>query len=439
MDGETGQWRINCTLSRERAAAPQGAVNPMDGMQRFSSQVWNSSQDSSSIGVEASSDDVIASAAKPRPHVLFLIDHLMALGGGETNLLKVVELMPPELVRCSIATFRIKPEIQESIRVPVHIFPWKRVYHLDAWKAALALRKLIRDEHVDIVQTYFETSNLWGGIVAKLSGALLLSSRRDMGILRKTKHALAYRVVNRLADRVLAVSEEVKKFCIDADRIDPHKISVVYNGVDLKHIAAEAPETNPYATADWAAASHIITCVANVRRVKGIDVLVRTAQQVCRELPGAVFLVAGSLYEREYSEEIQKMIVSMGLENNVRLLGFVSDPVPLLKMSNAFCMLSRSEGFCNALLEAMACGVPSVATRVGGNPEAIREGENGFMVQVEDDAAAAERLLYLLRNPERAAQIGECARTSAQTRFSAETMIRSLINLYRDLLAKRDG
>jgi glycosyltransferase involved in cell wall biosynthesis len=108
-------------------------------------------------------------------------------------------------------------------------------------------------------------------------------------------------------------------------------------------------------------------------------------------------------------------------------------------MSNAFCMLSRSEGFCNALLEAMACGVPSVVTRVGGNPEAIREGENGFMVQVEDDAAAAERLLYLLRNPEQAAQIGERARTSAQTRFSAETMIKSLISLYRDLLAKRPG
>jgi glycosyltransferase involved in cell wall biosynthesis len=411
----------------------------MDGMQGFSSQGWDSSQDPSPVGVEASIDELIANAAKPRPHVLFLIDHLMALGGGETNLLKVVELMPPELVRCSIATFRIKPEIRESIHVPVHIFPWRRVYHLDAWKAAFTLRKLIRDEHVDIVQTYFETSNLWGGIVAKLSGALLLSSRRDMGILRKTKHALAYRVVNRLADRVLAVSEEVKKFCVDAERIDPHKISVVYNGVDLKHIAAEDPETNPYATADWAGASHIITCVANVRRVKGIDVLVRTAERVCRELPGAVFLVAGSLYEREYSEEVQKMIRDMGLGKNVRLLGFVGDPVPLLKMSNAFCLLSRSEGFCNALLEAMACGVPSVVTRVGGNPEAIREGENGFMVPVEDDAAAAERLLYLLCNPERAAKIGESGRTSAQTRFSAEAMIKRLIVLYRDLLAKRDG
>jgi len=179
--------------------------------------------------------------------------------------------------------------------------------------------------------------------------------------------------------------------------------------------------------------------VANVRRVKGIDVLVRTAQRVCRELPDAVFLVVGSLYEREYSEEVQKMIRDMGLEKNVRLLGFVGDPVPLLKMSNAFCLLSRSEGFCNALLEAMACGVPSVVTRVGGNPEAIREGENGFMVPVEDEASAAERLLEVLRNPDRAAQIGENGRTSAQTQFSAETMIKRLIGLYRDLLAERDG
>ena len=79
-------------------------------------------------------------------------------------------------------------------------------------------------------------------------------------------------------------------------------------------------------------------------------------------------------------------------------------------MSQAFCLLSRSEGFCNALLEAMACGVPSVVARVGGNPEAIREGENGFLVASEDDEAAAERLLFLLRNPARAVEIGEAGR-----------------------------
>src|ERR1044071_4175446 len=232
----------------------------MDGMQRFSSQVWDSSGNSSPLDAEASADELIANAAKPRPHVLFLIDHLMALGGGESNLLKVAELMPPELVRCSVATFRIKPEIRQSISVPVYIFPWKRFFHLDAWRAAVALRKLIKAEKVDIVQTYFETSNLWGGVVAKLSGAALLSSRRDLGILRQRKHQLAYGLVNRIADRVLAVSEEVKRFCIDQEHIPPEKISVVYNGVDLQQPASEA-RPDPFAGADWAGAPQIITCI----------------------------------------------------------------------------------------------------------------------------------------------------------------------------------
>jgi glycosyltransferase involved in cell wall biosynthesis len=414
-------------------------LDSLKGMQQFSTRVLDSSQPQTLSVDEAAPADLAIGDVNARPHVLFLIDHLMALGGGETNLLKVVQLMPPELVRCSIATFRIKPEIRQSISVPVYVFPWKRFFHLDAWKAAIALRRLIRTEEVDIVQTYFETSNLWGGLVAKLSGALLLSSRRDMGILRKAKYAPAYQLVNRLSDRVLAVSEEVKKFCIDTERIDPQRITVVYNGVDLKHIASESSRDNPFAGADWAGASHIVTCVGNIRRVKGIDVFIRTAQRVCRQLPNAVFVIAGSLYEKDYSEEMQSMICSLGLEKNVKLLGFVADPVPLLRMSNAFCLLSRSEGFCNALLEAMACGVPCVVTRVGGNPEAIADGENGFLVPVEDDTAAAERLLMLLRDPERRAKIGESGRKSVQTRFSADVMIQKLIGVYRDLLAERDN
>jgi glycosyltransferase involved in cell wall biosynthesis len=406
-------------------------------MQEFSSQVLNSSQNSLAKRAVESQDKDDREKVHSRIHVLFLIDHLMARGGGESNLLKLVQLLPPALVRCSIATFRINPEICKSISVPVHVFPWRRVYHLSALKAAFALRRLIRREHVDIVQTYFETSNLWGGIVAKLSGASLLSSRRDMGILRQRKHKLAYRLVNRISDRVLAVSEEVKRFCVDQEHIDPEKISVVYNGVDLQQLASAAQL--PFDRSQWAGASHIITCIANVRRIKGIDVLVRCAQRVCREFPQAVFLVAGSLYEREYSQQIQEMVRSFGLENNVKLLGFVEEPAPLLRMSNAFCLLSRSEGFCNALLEAMACGVPAVITRVGGNPEAVHDGENGFLVPPEDDESAAERLLFLLRNPAKAAQIGEAARITVQTRFSAETMISQLLDVYSGLMAGRNS
>jgi L-malate glycosyltransferase len=403
---------------------------------QVSFQGSHSVQESPAPRSGASPATIALPTAHPRPHVLFLIDHLMARGGGEGNLLKLVQLLPPELVRCSVATFRIKPEIRESITVPVHVFPWRRVYHLSSLKAAGAVRKLIRDEQVDIVQTYFETSNLWGGLVAKLSGASLLSSRRDMGILRKAKHELAYRLVNRISDRVLAVSEEVKRFCVDQEHINPAKVSVVYNGVDLEQLTAGSG-VNPFAGAEWAAAPHIVTCVANIRKIKGIDVFMRCAQRVCRELPGTVFLIAGSLDERAYVEEMRAMARMLGVENNIKLLGFVEDPTPLLRMSNAFCMLSHSEGFSNALLEAMACGIPSVVTSVGGNPEAINDGKDGFLVPSEDDQAAADRLLFLLRNPAKALQMGAAARVVAETRFSAQTMIKQLIEVYRELMVGR--
>src|SRR5712692_6890077 len=239
-------------------------------MQRFSSQAWNSSQE---IGepLLTPTETVTLSTAEPIPHVLFLIDHLLALGGGEGNLLKVV-----------------------------HVFPLRRVYGLTGFRAAWRLRRLIRSEKIDIVQTYFETSNLWGGLVAKLSGALLLSSRRDMGILRKAKHRLGYQVINRISDRALAVSEEVKRFCIGQDHVAPAKVSVIYNGVDLQQITEVAGQ-EPSSSYSEFAGKKIVTCLANLRRVKGVDVFLRAAHLVCQQLPDTIFLIAGSLYEKEYS------------------------------------------------------------------------------------------------------------------------------------------
>ena len=159
---------------------------------------------------------------------------------------------------------------------------------------------------------------------------------------------------------------------------------------------------------------------------------------MCQELPDTLFLVAGSHFEKDYSREVRDLVESLGLQKNVRFLEFVENPVPLLKMSSVFCMLSRSEGFCNALLEAMACGVPSVVSRVGGNPEAIRDGESGFLVPVEDHQTAAERILFLLRNPDQASKIGEAGRHAVFSQFSATAMIDNLISLYSELMANTE-
>jgi glycosyltransferase involved in cell wall biosynthesis len=178
----------------------------------------------------------------------------------------------------------------------------------------------------------------------------------------------------------------------------------------------------------------VITTVANIRPIKGIDIFIRTAALVRREFPQTHFLIAGAFNEPDWVAELQELARSLALENHVKFLGLRDDVLQLLRRSQVFCMLSRSEGFCNAVLEAMACELPCVVTRVGGNPEAIDDGVTGYLVPSEDYAAAADRISYLLRNPERAALIGRAAREAVRTRFSSERMMSDLTQFYESLV-----
>lgn len=375
-------------------------------------------------------------------HVLFLIDQLREMGGAERILLNIIRLLPREKFRCSLATFKINPglDIFDDFPCRLHFLALRRTYDWNALKMALRIRNLIRSEQVGIVHTFFESADLWGGLVSKLSGApALVSSRRDMGIMRSSKHDLAYRAINPLFDMVLAVSEQVRKYCIEHDRLDPKKVVTLYNGIEMGKVQAAKGANDLSDSLGLAHASHIVTTVGHIRRVKGVDIFLRAAATVCNEFPQAMFLVAGDVIEPDYFRELKNLAASLNLTRNVKFMGNVENVFSVLKSSDVFCLLSRSEGFSNALVEAMACGLPCIATRVGGNAEAVEEGASGFLVASEDPDAAADRVLRLLRNPGRAKQSGEAARKIVEARFTTEAMIAKLVNLYDTLLAAKRG
>lgn len=387
-----------------------------------------------------SQDSTLASgqsAEKDCPQVLFVIDQLCEIGGAEHSLLLTIRTLQQKGMRCSVATFRMDPslEIFQNFPCHLHLFPLRRTYDWNALRMALRFRRLIRSAGIRVVHTFFETSDIWGGVVAKLSGCpVLVSSRRDMGILRAQKHRMAYRLVGPLFDRVTAVSEEVRAFCIQQDSLSPKKVVTLYNGIDLKKVAAARNGTELRAAEDLIGISPVIITVAHLRRVKGIDILLNAAARVCREFPKANFLVVGKVLEPQYARELQHQTRALGLTDRVRFLGGRSDVLSLLKMSDIFCLPSRSEGFSNALLEAMACGLPCVATRVGGNAEAIQEGCNGFLVDSQDAELIADRILWLARNPEGARQMGTASREIVQRKFTIEAQTEQLIHLYQRLL-----
>jgi glycosyltransferase involved in cell wall biosynthesis len=376
---------------------------------------------------------------KNTTHILYLIDSLCGWAGAESALLRMTRYLPTDRYGCTVVTFQTHPNFNGlgQFPCPVRVFPMKRTYTWQSLQTALKLRKLIRREDVSITHTFFETSDLWGGLVARLSGCpIVISSRRDMGIRRSRLHKLAYRLMPRIFDQVQTVSEAVRQYCIREDRVPPEKVVTVHNGVDPKRIAGEGTHVSR-ASLDLTGASYVIATVGNLKRVKGIDVVIRSAAIVCREFPKAVFLIIGGIHDPQYYEELQKLATDLGLADNIRFLTQTKDVAPVLRVCDAFCLLSRSEGFSNALVEAMGCGLPCVATRVGGNDEIIAEAQTGFVVASENPEEAAEKLLVFLRDPARARSMGKAGEEVVSARFTVRKMLNNIVAEYDRLMESK--
>jgi glycosyltransferase involved in cell wall biosynthesis len=399
----------------------------------------------SNIERNSANDGASLKSVSPKAHpvspirITYIIDHLCNIrAGGELALFRILRHLPRDQFQPSVVTFAALPlsvQLLQELNCPLHLFPIDRTYDWHGFKQALRLRSLLRTERPSIVHTFFETSNTWGGLISKLSSdSKLVSSRRDMGVLRLTKHRLAYKLINALSDRVLAVSEEVRRLSIEQDKVSAQKVSVVYNGVDLNLVdrCDGVPDTKRKFGLHQA--SHIVTNVANIRRIKGLDFFIKAAAILHSDFPSAAFVIAGWPNEPQYFAQLKQLVADLGLQNNVFFLGEIEDVFPLLKASDAFCLLSRSEGFSNALIEAMACRLPCVATRVGGNAEAITDGHNGFIVPTQDPQTAANRLRQLLASPELAMRMGQEARKTIESRFTTEHMIRHLTQCYLSLV-----
>jgi len=254
-----------------------------------------------------------------------------------------------------------------------------------------------------------------------------------MGFRRLRKHRAAYRLLASMFDQIHTVSDAVRDYTIRQDGADPSKVITIPNGVDTRAIQSAGDSAQLRSQYGLDKASHVIVDLTTVRQVKGIDTLMRAAALVRLQFPHVLFVVAGKISEPAYFAELNSLLSELELAENFRFLGGVEAVFPLLNMCNVFCHLSRSDGLSNAMLEAMACGLPCVVTRVGGNPEIIEEGRNGFVVPADAPDLAADRIITLLRYPDCARRIGERARQIIRENFTAEVMVRRLVKLYDGL------
>jgi len=239
----------------------------------------------------------------------------------------------------------------------------------------------------------------------------------------------AYRKVSAKADRIIAISEVIKKELIDLLQVDPEKIIIVYNGIDTNEfrpaerekIEQKQKELGIYKD------SVIIGTVARLASEKGIDILIRAAKEVIKFIPRAKFLIIGEGPERRKLEKLTRIL---GCEKNIYFLGYRYDVKDLISVFDVFVLPSVTrESFGIVVIEAMAEEVPVVASRLGGIPEIIEDGKNGFLFSPGDSTELARIITDLARDSQKMKVIGENGRRSVLEKFSLEAMTNNLIKV----------
>jgi L-malate glycosyltransferase len=386
-------------------------------------------------------DESSAAALPRRPiRVLFCIDTILGAGGAELSLSRLIRNLPPEY-ECQIVTFNVDQNGEAflpNFACPVEHLHLNNMYDWNAFKVALQIRKRVRERQIDIVHTFFQTSDLWAGPIAKWSGAkILISSRRDMGILRGRQHRILYRLCARFYDQVHAVSEGVRQFTIQTDGVPASRIVTIPNGIEPGNARGPLEQKELRGRLDIEASAPVILNVGNIRPIKGQDVLLRAAATVAQALPEVRFVSVGGFGSGAYDtfkNEILALHDSLQAGEWWRFAGSSPDVPAFLGMSNIFVLPSRSEGMSNALLEAMMAGLPCIATSVGGNPEVVVDGVTGYLIPPDDAELLAARMLELLADPEKAQRMGAAGRERAMRQFSAEIMATNVARCYEQLL-----
>jgi len=280
-----------------------------------------------------------------------------------------------------------------------------------AWRVRRELRRL----RPNVVHTHLVHADVYGALGA--GRVPLVSTKHNddrfrLGPFRYVERGLAWR-----ASRVIAITEALRRFCVDRVGLPGGKIEVVHYGLN----ALPAP-WGESAEVPIPEGGRVLLCVARLTEQKGIDVAVRALATIREHEPNAVLVVLGEGPERARLEALAG--------DGVYLPGRVGDVAAWYRRADVLLHPARWEGFGLALLEAMLAGKPVVATRVSSAPEIVANGESGLLVPPDEPAALAEAVLALLADPARAAAMGEAGLARARNEFSVAKMAERTAALY---------
>jgi glycosyltransferase involved in cell wall biosynthesis len=369
----------------------------------------------------------------PNPIPVLLVVRELGSGGIERDVAKLAKRLPRDRFVPYVATYKpIGPRFEELKDAGIPILHLK-VSSLKSPRAAIEAMRLawfILKRRIRVVHAWDASAVFVVPIARLLRVPVVLSSMLGSRELLDMQSRKQLQFTDRLVDAIVVNCEAMRKHLKEDCGVPPDKIDICYNGVDTNEFYP-SEEPRPPELAD---ASLVIGTVCVLRVEKALELLIEAFAQIRNRAPALKLLIVGSGPELQ---KLQKLTATLELTRDCLFVPAVRDVARYIRAIDIFVSTSYSEAFSNSILEAMACGCCVVATRVGGTPELIEDGQRGLLFESGNSAELADRLAGLIDEPCRRQQFAQNAAVFARTKLNMDIATQTMTSIYESMLQRK--
>ena len=316
----------------------------------------------------------------------------------------------------------------------IAVFPTTSV---NSWSGLTQMRRFrhyLCEHRIQISHAYMNKTGLFAVLTSLGSDRIVITSRLNTGYWYTPKMKLQFRLMNLRTDAMMANSIEAKRIADQTEGLAPDRVRVVYQGVDMTKFSRGLGDPRACDALGIPQNARVVGIVANLRPVKDHALFLQAAKIVADQIDDVAFLLAG---RGELYQELCDLSSQLGIRNRVFFTQGEGKVMDCLARMSIGCLTSISVGFSNAIMEYMAAGLPAVAIDVGGNRDAIVEGETGYLVKERSPEAFARPLIELLRDEGLRARMGDKGYERCVENFEVGKTIGQLEKFYESLVAAR--
>jgi len=366
-----------------------------------------------------------------RERILFISNRLVNPNAGtEGQLLQLIKHLPRDQFEPRLLVLQ-RSELTDSgsISCKVDVLGHSRLLDPRTWISFWRYARKAASNGVGLAHIYFHDASIFGPPLLRAVGIRAVISRRDMGYWYNRAYLCALRVTGKFADRVVVNSQAVGEVTCREEWMPADRIRVIYNGYESNE------HSSMTAAADIIEIKNnglgpLVILVANYRPLKRIEDAIRALSLVAKKGGRAQLVIIGN---GDWAP-LRKLARDLGVAQQVYFLGARDDVKECLKHGYIGVLCSESEGYSNSIVEYMQASLPAVVSDVGGNREAVMEGETGYRYPMGDIEAFAEHILTLLNDPCLARQLGTAGKELADQRHNLQKMVCSHVDLYFSVL-----